>query len=70
MRTMSTAIQFTGRPKLDVYDHKVSFSRDRSRFVLQGWWQALDQIEQPLATRFNMCAVLDIVGDQNFSAAA
>ena len=45
-----------------VNDHEISLRHDRSRFVLQRWRDALDQIEQSIATRFDMSAVLDVVG--------
>src|SRR5713226_1246003 len=63
MRTISAAIQFTGapKPKSPVHDHEVSLSHDRSRFVLQRWWDALDEIEQTLTTRCDMSAVLNVV---------
>src|SRR5712664_2386419 len=48
--------------KSPVHDHEVSLSHDRSRFVLQRWWKALDEIEQTLAARCDMSAVLDVVG--------
>ena len=48
--------------KSPVHDHEVSFSHDRSRFVLQRWWEALDEIEETLTAWFNVSAVLDVVG--------
>src|SRR5439155_3454948 len=48
--------------KSPVHDHEVSLSHDRSRFVLQRWWDALDEIEQTLTTRCDVSAVLDVVG--------
>src|SRR5258705_271321 len=44
-----------------VHDHDVSLSHDRSRFVLQRWRDALDEIEQTLTARCDMSAVLNIV---------
>src|ERR1700687_3255209 len=48
--------------KSPVHDHEVSFGHDRSRFVLQRWWDALDEIEQTLATRCDMSTMLNVVG--------
>src|ERR1700677_4991018 len=45
-----------------VHDHDVSFGHDRSRFVLQCWRDALDEIEQTLATRCDMSTMLNVVG--------
>src|SRR5258708_26190615 len=45
-----------------MHDHKISFSHDRSRFILQRWRSALDEIEETVATRRDMSAVLDVVG--------
>ncbi len=47
--------------KSPVDDHEVSFGNDRSGFVLQRWWDALDEIEQALTTRCDMSAVLNVV---------
>src|SRR6267378_3328776 len=47
--------------KPPVHDHQVSLSHDRSRFVLQRWREALDEIEQTLTTRRDMSAVLNVV---------
>src|ERR1700722_681462 len=44
-----------------VHDHEVSFGHDRSRFVLQCWRDVLDEIEQTVATRSDMSAVLNVV---------
>src|SRR5206468_2070672 len=48
--------------KSPMHDHEVSLSHDRSRFVLQRWWDVLDEIEQTLTTRRNVSAVLNVVG--------
>src|SRR6266576_4220181 len=45
-----------------VHDHEVSLSHDRSRFVLQRWWDALNKIEQASSAGRDMSAVLDVVG--------
>src|ERR1700692_4653449 len=37
-----------------VHDHEVSLSHDRSGFVLQRWWDALDEIEKTLTARCDM----------------
>jgi hypothetical protein len=44
-----------------MHDHEVSLGQDRSRFVLQRWRKALDEIEQALTTGCNMRAVLNVV---------
>lgn len=51
----------TETAKSPVHDHEVSLSQDRPRFVIQRWWDALDEIEQTLTTRRDMSAVLDLV---------
>src|SRR5438876_1784858 len=51
----------TETAKSPVHDHEVSLSHDRSRFVLQRWWDALDQIEETVAAGCDMSAVLNIV---------
>jgi len=64
MRTVSAAIQVAGAPKplnRPRHDHEVSLSYDRSRFVLERWRKALDEIEQPLTTRRDMSAVLNVL---------
>src|SRR5580698_7621941 len=48
--------------KSPVHDHEVSLGHDRSRFVLQCWRDALDEIEQTLATRCDMSTMLNVVG--------
>src|ERR1700686_650313 len=50
----------TKTAKSPVHNHEVSLSHDRSRFVLQRRWKALDQIKQTLATRSNVSAMLNI----------
>src|SRR5580700_874823 len=52
----------TETAKSPVHDHEISLSNDRSRFVLQRWWKALDEIEQAFTTRCDMSAVLYVVG--------
>jgi hypothetical protein len=44
-----------------VHDHEVSLSDDRSGLVFQGWWDALDEIEETVAARLDMSAVLNVV---------
>src|SRR5260370_39087066 len=51
----------TETAKSPVHNHEVSLSHDHSRFVLQGWRDALDEIEQAIAARCDMSAVLNIV---------
>src|SRR5712675_2026521 len=51
----------TETAKSPVHDHDVSLRHDRSRFVLQRWWDALDEIEQTLTTRCDMSAVLNVL---------
>src|SRR5216683_5794803 len=51
----------TETAKSPVHDHEVSLSHDRSRFVLQRWWDALDKIEETVAAGCDMSAVLNIV---------
>ena len=52
----------TETAKSSVHDHDVSLSQERSRFVLQRWRKALDEIEQAVAPGGDMGAVLNIVG--------
>ena len=42
--------------------HKITFSHDHPRLILQRGWDALDEIEQAVAARLDMSAVLDVVG--------
>src|SRR5258708_36529728 len=51
----------TETAKSPVHDHKVALSHDHSRFVLQRWRKALDEIEQALTTGSNVRAVLDVL---------
>jgi len=51
----------TEAAKSPMHDHEVSLSHDDSRFVLQCWWKALNEIEQALTTRCNVSAVLNVV---------
>src|SRR5256886_10753292 len=46
----------TETAKSPVHDHEVSLSHDHSRFVLQRWRNALDQIEETVATGLNVGA--------------
>src|SRR6266571_1598009 len=43
-----------------MHDHEVSLSHHRSWFVLQCWWEALDEIEQTFTAGTNMRAVLSV----------
>src|SRR3984957_172986 len=47
--------------KSPVHDHEFPFGYDRSRFVLQCWRKALDEIEQTFTTRCDVSAVLNVV---------
>ncbi len=47
--------------KSPVRDHKIFFDHNRSRFVLQRWRDALNEIKQSLRTRCDMSAVLNVV---------
>ena len=49
----------TETAKPPVHDYDVSLGQDRSRFVFQGWWDALDEIEQTLTAKCDMSAVLN-----------
>src|SRR5712671_6263157 len=48
--------------KASVHDYKISLSHDRPGFVLQCRRDAPDEIEQALAARLNMSAVLNVAG--------
>ena len=48
--------------KTPVNDHELLVGNDRSWLVLQRWRDALDEIEQAIATGRDMSAVLDVVG--------
>ncbi len=52
----------TETAKSAVHDHEISVGHDRSRFVLERWRKALDEIEQAITARRDMSAVLDVVG--------
>src|SRR6267154_3758757 len=47
--------------KSPVHDHEVSLGHNHSRFVLQRWRDALDEIEQTRTTKCDMSAVLNVV---------
>src|SRR5216684_1416118 len=47
--------------KSPVHDHEISLSHDRSRLVLQRWWDALDKVEEALPARCDMSAMLNVV---------
>src|SRR5947209_4726244 len=47
------------KPTMD--DHVIVFSNDQARFVLQRRWRAPDQIEQAVAPRRDVRAVLNVV---------
>src|ERR1700730_16047340 len=51
----------TETAKSPVHHHEVSLGHDRSGFVLQRWWDALDKIEKTLTARCDMSAVLNVV---------
>jgi hypothetical protein len=44
-----------------VHDYEVSLSPDQSWLVLECSRKALDEIEQAFMTRFDVCAVLNVV---------
>jgi hypothetical protein len=48
--------------KSAVDDHIVALRNDELMFVTQGVGCVADQIEQSIAARFNVSAVLDVVG--------
>src|SRR5258708_39852071 len=48
--------------KSPMHDYEISFSHDRSRFIFERWRNALDKIEETVATRCDMSAVLNVVG--------
>src|SRR6059036_24285 len=43
-------------------DYEISIGHYRSRFILQCWRDALDEVEQALATRRDVSTVLDVFG--------
>src|SRR5713226_6781791 len=47
--------------KSPVNDHEVTLGDNRSRFVLQRGWKALDELEESFSAGFNVSAVLDVV---------
>jgi hypothetical protein len=54
--------------KSPVNDHEVTLGDDRSRFVPQRGWKALDELEESFSAGFNVSAVLDVVrGPISFS---
>src|SRR6266849_9580230 len=44
-----------------VHEHGVCLGHDRSQFVLQRWWEALDQVNYTLAARLDVGTVLNVV---------
>jgi len=52
----------TEAAKSAVHDHEVSLGHDCSWFVLQRWRDALDEVEQTIATGRDVSAVLDVIG--------
>ena len=44
-----------------VYDHKIVFGDNFSRFIPKSWRNALDEIKEAIATRRDMGAVLNVV---------
>jgi hypothetical protein len=44
-----------------VDDHVIAFGNDRARLISQGRWRTPDQIEQAIASGFDVRAVLDVV---------
>src|SRR5216684_7121190 len=54
--------------KSPVSDHEVTSGDNRSRFVPQRGWKALDELEESFSAGFNVSAVLDVVrGPISFS---
>ena len=47
--------------KSPVHDDEIPFSHNRSGFVFESGWKALDEIEQALTTWSNVRVVLDVV---------
>lgn len=45
-----------------VDDHEVALRHDHSRLILQRRGDALDQVEEFIPARRDMCAVLDVIG--------
>src|SRR5439155_2560782 len=52
----------TETAKSSVHDHELSLSHYCSGLVLERWREAFDEIEQTFAARFDMSAVLNVVG--------
>jgi hypothetical protein len=48
------------KPSMD--DYKISIGHNRSWFILQCWRDALNEVEQALATRRDVSTVLDVFG--------
>jgi hypothetical protein len=48
--------------KPSVHDDEIPVCHNRPRFILQGGRHAFDEVEQALATRLDVRAVLDVVG--------
>src|SRR5207237_10884112 len=48
--------------KSPVNDHEVTLGDDRSRFVAQRGWKALDDLEESFSAGCNVRTVLDVVG--------
>src|ERR1700740_1485910 len=59
MRKISAAIQFTGAPKPL---NRPCTITNRSGFVLQRCWEALNKIEAAFTSRGDVSAVLNVVG--------
>jgi hypothetical protein len=47
--------------KSPVHHHEIFLSQDRSRLVLQRWREALDKIEETVAARCDMGAMLNVI---------
>jgi hypothetical protein len=47
--------------KPPVYDYEISICHNYSRFILECWREALDEIKQALATRLNIRTMLYVV---------
>src|SRR5579863_4791463 len=62
-RSMSAAIQFTGRPMplKRPCTNTVLVGNDQPGFVLQGGRNALYKVEQSFSPRLDVCAVLDVL---------
>src|SRR5882762_9283167 len=42
--------------------HEITLGHDYSRLILQRGWNAFDEIKKAVATRLNMCAMLNVIG--------